>query len=237
MVAVECALTGEERVAVVPQIAAVDGETADHDAASPRSAGAAENAEDTVAVTTVAANGIRLISRVELTPGRYQLRLGIRDSNSGGLGTVTFDLEVPDFAAEGTTISGMAITSSDADQTPTATTDEELARALPGPVTTSRVFSSSATLALFVEIYDTQPTPTHRVDITTTLSAPDGVVEFRTTEDRSTEELGGARGGFGHRALIPLGDLAPGTYVLRTEARSRLSSETAAVREVRIRIE
>ena len=186
---------------------------------------------------TVAANGIRLISRVELTPGRYQLRLGVRDSNSGGLGTVTFDLEVPDFAAEGTTISGMAITSSDAVQTPTATTDEELARALPGPVTTSRVFSSSATLALFVEIYDTQPTPTHRVDITTTLSAPDGVVEFRTTEDRSTEELGGARGGFGHRALIPLGDLAPGTYVLRTEARSRLSSETAAVREVRIRIE
>ena len=92
-------------------------------------------------------------------------------------------------------------------------------------------------LALFVEVYDTQPTPTHRVDIMTTLRAPDGVIEFRTTEDRSTEELDGARGGWGHQALIPLGDLAPGTYVLRTEARSRLSSQAVAVREVQIQIQ
>ena len=185
----------------------------------------------------VAANGIRLISRVELPPGRYQLRVGLRQSNGGALGSVNYDLEVPDFAADQITMSGIALTSSEAAETPTAKPDEDLASALPGPVTTARSFSSDATLALFVEVYDTQPTPTHRIDITTTLRAPDGVVEFRTTEDRSTEELEGARGGFGHRALIPLGDLAPGSYVLRTEARSRLSSEVAAVREMQIQIQ
>ena len=185
----------------------------------------------------VAANGIRLFSRVELTPGHYQLRLGVRESTGGALGSLTYDLEVPDFTADPITMSGMAITSSDAGQTPTAKADAELSRALPGPATTARTFSSSATLALFVEVYDTQPTPTHRVDIMTTLRAPDGVIEFRTTEDRSTEELDGARGGWGHQALIPLGDLAPGTYVLRTEARSRLSSQAVAVREVQIQIQ
>lgn len=187
--------------------------------------------------TAIATNGIRLLSRVELAPGRYQLRLGLRESSTGALGSVTVDLEVPDFTADQISLSGMAITSTAAAQTPTATADEVLARALPGPATTARSFSSNATLALYVEVYDTRPTPTHRVDITTTLRAPDGVIEFRTTEDRSTEELEGARGGFGHQALIPLGDLAPGTYILRTEARSRLSSQDAAVREVQIRIE
>ena len=185
----------------------------------------------------VVASGVRLFSRVELAPGRYQLRLGVRESTTGALGSVNYDLEVPDFAADQISLSGMAITSSAADQTPTAKADEELARALPAPVTTARSFSSSDTITLYVEVYDTQPTPTHRVDITTTLRAPDGVVEFQTTEDRSTEELGGVHGGFGHQALIPLGDLAPGSYILRTEARSRLASQTAAAREIQIRIE
>jgi hypothetical protein len=50
----------------------------------------------------------------------------------------------------------------------------------------------------------------------------DGKVVFEHSDERSSEELQGAAGGFVHRVDLPVGQLAPGTYLLTMEARSRL---------------
>ena len=45
---------------------------------------------------------------------------------------------------------------------------------------------------------------------------------FQTREERDSSELKGSAGGYGFAARIPLKDMAPGLYVLRVEAQSRL---------------
>ena len=76
----------------------------------------------------------------------------------------------------------------------------------------------------------------HTLDITTTLTADEGRVVFKNAEERSTADLAGKRGGFGYGTTMSLKDYAPGLYVLKVEARSRLGSNATASREVQIAI-
>ncbi len=41
--------------------------------------------------------GVRLNSRTAMAPGRYQMRIGARNPNTGKAGTVFYDITVPDF--------------------------------------------------------------------------------------------------------------------------------------------
>lgn len=181
--------------------------------------------------------GFRMMSRIDLPPGRYQLRVAGRTANSGAAGVVHYDLEVPDFTDQSITMSGLVLASSLSGLVPTARADEELKAVLPGPPTIAREFPTIDTLALFTEIYDNEADKLHKVDIITTLRADDGRVVFKTEDERSSDEIKGRRGGYGCAAQIPLKDVAPGLYVLRVEARSRLSgSQQPQAREVQLRV-
>ena len=45
-----------------------------------------------------------------LPPGRYQLRAAAAEEGSGRTASVLYDLEVPDFYAQGLSMSGLALT-------------------------------------------------------------------------------------------------------------------------------
>lgn len=183
----------------------------------------------------VRAGGFRLLTRLDLPPGRYQLRVAARES--GGLvGSLPYDLVVPDFAKEPLSISGLALTSGASAMTPTARPDEQLKQVLQGPPSVVRDFVQGDTLALFAEIYDNEAGTPHRVDITTTVVGEDGRTAFKTEDVRSSDELKGARGGYGYTTQIPLRDIAPGRYLLRVEARSRLRSDAPVARETEMRV-
>jgi hypothetical protein len=182
----------------------------------------------------VLAGGFRMISRVELEPGRYQLRVAARESG-GRVGSVLYDLEVPDFWKDSFSISGLTLTSNAAGMAPTAQADAQLSQVLKTPPTVVRDFLTVETLSLFAEIYDNETKP-HGIDITTTLVGENGAAAFKTEDQRSSSELKGERGGFGYTADIPLKDVAEGQYVLRVEARSRLSDMPVAVRETEVRV-
>jgi VWFA-related protein len=181
--------------------------------------------------------GVRLTDRFDLRPGLYRLRVVAAGSAPGVVGSLTYDLEVPDFATERISMSGLVLTSSRAAEMPSASTDPEISAVLPGPPTTRRVFNADEELSIVAEIYDTQGATPHRVDIATTVQSDDGRVVFSETEERSSAELGGKTGGFGYVHRVPLKGLAPGLYVLKVEARSRLGVATEAAREVQFRIE
>ncbi len=178
--------------------------------------------------------GFRVQSRLEVPPGRYQLRVAVREGG-GKIGSVYYDLVVPDFAKEPLSMSGLVLSSALAGSVPTAGTIPEIKDILPGPPTAARAFSTRDQLAVLAEVYDNQGQAAHRVEIATSLRANDGRVAFSTSETRSSSELGGRTGGYGYTAVIPLGDLAPGLYVLRVEAKSTLEGQSAA-REVLVRI-
>ena len=180
-------------------------------------------------------SGFRVLTRMELPPGTYQLRVAAKASG-GGTGSVHYDLVVPDFLKDPLSVSGIMVASRTSAGVPTAGAIPDLGDALPAPPTTARTFSASDELAVLAEVYDNEGAQPHSVDITTTLKAEGRVQVFANSETRSSKELGGARGGYGYTTKIPLKDLAPGLYVLTIEARSTLGRTDTASRQVQIRI-
>ncbi len=181
--------------------------------------------------------GLRVVSQVDLPPGRYQLRVAVGE-DGGRAGSVLYDLDVPDFYRAPLTMSGVAITSASARLTPTVLPKNPLADFLPGPVITSREFVREDELALFAEFYENAPgAPPHRLDITTTVRDETGRIVTQNTDERSSTELQGAQGGYGYTARLPLRTLEPGVYVIRVEGRSRLENrENTVGRDVQIRV-
>jgi hypothetical protein len=179
--------------------------------------------------------GFRVLTRMELPPGTYQLRVAARN-RIGTTGSVHYDLVVPDFVKAPLDISGIVVASAASGGVPTAGSIPDLGDALPGPPTTARTFSASDELAVLAEVYDNQGAQPHSVDITATLKAEGRVQVFANAERRSSKELGGARGGYGYTTRIPLKDLAAGLYVLTIGARSTLGDTPPVARDVQIRV-
>jgi hypothetical protein len=174
---------------------------------------------------------------MDLPPGRYQLRFAARDSSGGNVGSVLYDLEVPDFIKSPFVMSGIVLTSTSGAAEPTARPDEQLRNVLPGPPIATRAFPQNDEVVLFTEVYDAAGDKPHKVDITTTVTSDTGQVLFKSDEERSSSDLGGKRGGYGYVTKIPMKDLPPGAYVLKVEAKSRLGAGPTAAREVRFTVE
>jgi len=100
----------------------------------------------------VKAMGIRWLSRVELAPGRYQLRVAGRASRTGVEGLVTCDLEVPKFEPERFGMSGVTITSLPAVLSVTQG-QSRLAPAIKAPTSAARTFVSGDQITVAVEVY------------------------------------------------------------------------------------
>ena len=102
----------------------------------------------------VRATGFRVIQSLDLQPGRYLLRVAVREGNTRKAGMVTYDLEVPEFTKAPLTMSGVALTSAMSGAAPTIRPKDPLEKLLPGPLTTYREFPQIDEIALFTEIYD-----------------------------------------------------------------------------------
>lgn len=184
-----------------------------------------------------AQTGVRVSTRLQLPPGRYQLRVAARESGTGRVGSVNYDLDVPDFTQDPIALSGVAISAASGLRMSTAKPDEELQGALPGPPVAVRTFPRGDELAVFAEVYDNDLKAPHVVDITTTVVSEDGRNVFKSAEQRASSELQGKPGGYGHQARISLKDFAPGTYVLTVEAKSRAGNKPPVGRTVQFKVQ
>jgi len=180
--------------------------------------------------------GLRVLNRVDLPPGRYQLRVGAHDSAGGNVGSVLYDLDVPDFQKAPFSISGVVLTSASAAGLPTAKPDEQLKAVLPAPPVAVRTFPANDEIRLFAEVYDNGGATPHKVDITATVTTDEGKVMFKNEETRDSSDLGGKSGGYGYTTSIPMKDLPPAKYVLKVSAKTRLGNTPAAEREVRFEV-
>lgn len=182
----------------------------------------------------------RIVRRIEVPPGKYQLRIGARESGAGHMGTVVTELDAPDFGKAPTSMSGLVIASASGSRIPTANPDKnpatEFKDVLPAPPSASREFPRGDTLSVFAEVYDNAGRTPHTVDITATILADDGKVVTTKADARKSDELQGASGGYGYTTEFPLASLAPGRYVLRLTAKSRLDKGEGVTREVEFRV-
>jgi VWFA-related protein len=183
----------------------------------------------------VNASGLRINQRMSLPPGRYQVRVGGRETPGGRVGTVFYDLEVPDFRKGPLTMSGLLLTAAASDQTLTAQADPSpTAAALPRPATSRRTFRPGDTISLFAELYDNLPERQARqVEAAVTLQSEAGREVFASRETIPNGPGAGAPGGkpwsaYGLLKDVPLAGIAPGRYLLRVEARVRGNQDIAA---------
>jgi VWFA-related protein len=174
-------------------------------------------------------SGVRLLSRLNVPPGRYQIRVGVHEAGGGKLATVPYDLEVPEYSKQPFAMSGILLTSTGADAFATANPDQELQAILPAPPSVERSFHRNETLTSFVEVYDNSSRAAREIAMTMTVrDARDGRVAFEARDRRAVRPTEKVRG-HGFTAQIPLQTLPPGMYRLRVEA---ASSEHAASRSV-----
>ena len=186
-------------------------------------------------VQRLRAGGFRILNSIDLPPGRYQLRVAARESNTKRAGSVVYDLDVPDFTKDKLALSGLALTSATSGLVPTARPKDPLAKMLPGPMTTWRDFVQDDEIAIFAELYDNIK-QAHKVDIETSLRSEGGQAVFETREERDSSELAGGPGGYGFTARVPLKEVPPGLYVLRVTGKARIGDQEQVTRETVVRV-
>jgi hypothetical protein len=187
----------------------------------------------------VKGGGLRINERMTLEPGRYQIRVGVRDALAQ-VGTVFYDLVVPDYRKDEIMMSGLLLTAASAQSAMTAQPDKMAPQILPGPVTSRRTFARNDVVTVFAEIYDNisraegrrQP---REIDTAVSLisetgqevfSAKDTVANPSTSLGAGPSTSGGARAAtywsaWGLARDIPLKEVAAGRYLLKVEARLR----------------
>ena len=183
----------------------------------------------------VKATGFRVIQSLDLAPGRYLLRVGVKEANTRTAGMVTYDLEVPEFTKAPLTMSDIALTSAMSGAAPTIRPKDPLEKLLPGPLTTYREFPAIDEVALFTEVYDNIKLA-HKTEIVATVKAEGGQAVWESREEHDSSELAGSAGGYGFQARVPLNKLAPGLYVLRVEATARVGDRATVSKEIVFRV-
>jgi VWFA-related protein len=176
-------------------------------------------------------SGLRLLKRLSLPAGSYELRVAAHDS-AGGAGSVHYHLEVPDFVRTPLVLSGVVLTSALGAFTPTPYPDEGLRAALPAPPVALRQFPQNDTIVVYCEAYDNDPSTPHSVDLTIAATGDDGRVRFKTAEIHDVSELHGKPGRYGFAVRVPMRDLPVGSYVLRVGAQSTVDRQPPAIQQI-----
>ena len=168
----------------------------------------------------VSATGVRLLSRLDVPTGRYQIRVGAFETGGGAIAAVPYDVDIPDYAKAPFELSGVVVTSSTADSLATANSDPQLKDVLPSPPSVTRSFRSNDTLTTFAEVYDNSSPTAHAINVVTSVQdARDGRDVF-SASDRRVIEASKRTATHGFRTEIPLKGLTAGMYVLRVDAAS-----------------
>jgi VWFA-related protein len=179
--------------------------------------------------------GVRVLTEMSLPPGRYQLRVA-GGPTVGSAGSVTYDLDIPSFTKEPLVMSGVALTSSAAEETVTVwpSAARPLDKQLPSPITAAREFWPEEVVTLYAEVYENGRQQAHTIDFTVDLRSSTGRTLSTFTAQRPSAS--GSAGSYAFTAPITLEGLAPGSYVLHVAATSSAGSRATVTKDIPIRV-
>jgi VWFA-related protein len=164
--------------------------------------------------TTFTAGSTRyeVLSRIDLAPGRYELRVAA-DSTSGRRGSVFTFLDVPKFDQDALTVTGVAI-----NRVPALPSAPQglLADLMPFAPTAARVFAQTDRISAFVRVQQggNHPEP---VTLVTRVLSRDGTAMLNDTQAMGTERFSDG-GHADYRFDLSVARLVPGEYLLTIQA-------------------
>lgn len=167
-----------------------------------------------------------LLSRLDLKPGRYQLRVALNVSSLTTSGSLYYDVDVPDFQKAPVSFSGMVLA---ARPSPPVTPKDGLPGVLPVTPTTRRSFSASDRVVAFTRVYQGGKDALAAVPLRIQLRNQDDFLIMNRQESLPAETFSKERSADVNIA-VPLERLAPGAYLLTLES---TLGKTTVKREVR----
>jgi hypothetical protein len=166
---------------------------------------------------TVREYGLRVGQRISVTPGHHRLLVGLRETNAGLIGTLPFELDVPDFSRSTPSMSSVVLASAEGARVPTTHADLTLKGMLPVPQTSRRTFAHEDSLAVFAEVYG-PPSQLANLALSATVEQEGGV---RVADVSPTPHDDGHDERLSYTGRIDLRALAPGRYLLIVRAAGR----------------
>ena len=169
-------------------------------------------------------DGLHVLTKTDLQPGRYQLRVAVGSQQRGG--SVLLDLDVPDFSKKELTVSGLVFRNrEDPDGVflPPGDPLEQFGRR--GP-TTARVFRNADMVTVYAEAYEAAGGRPHDIAVNATLRSETGQVIPVASATRSSEDVKKAGDVLRVELQLPLSELQPGRYVFSLEAKSTAGGDT-----------
>jgi VWFA-related protein len=171
---------------------------------------------------------LEMMSRVDLAPGRYQLRLAAHSEFAGKTGSVFADVEVPDFARAPVSLSGVLF---EASSVPHVVSKDALATLVPIVPTALREFDRRDHVTAFVRAYQGGSGPLS--PLTLSIRIVDEHNAVRVDRQDTLNTFTPTTRDADDRITLPLDQLAPGAYLLTIQA--ALGTTTTA-REVRFTV-
>lgn len=167
-----------------------------------------------------------VLSRIDLKPGRYNLRIAAHNPAIEKSGSVFFDLDVPDFRKEGLWMSGVALTSR---YGLAAAPPGALADLIPVVPTTVREFMADDEIAAFFQVVQGGRRPVTPVRLALRIIDAADTVVHQANDTLEAAMFSAARLAE-YQFQLPLDRLAPGSYLLRIEV---AAGERIAGRDIR----
>jgi VWFA-related protein len=149
-------------------------------------------------------------TRLDLRPGRYQLRIGVKSAAAGRSGSVYREVDVPDFSKAPLSMSAIVIGGDGAARPVPIAGRRAIEELVPFTPSLGRELHAGDRLEAFVRLHTASRADKPVVVTSSLTDITTGQISWTTTD-----RLAASRAGAAHRVSIPLDALAAGTYRLR----------------------
>ena len=154
-----------------------------------------------------------VLTRIDLPPGRYQLRVAAHSRALDRTGSVYFDVTVPDFRREPLALSGIVLS---ATPSLTASPADALSTMVPVPPTSQRTFWSRQNVMAFLEVYHRDRPPASPLPVAVSITNDANQRVFSVNESLAADRFN-ANFAAPFQFELPIDRLAPGRYLLTIE--------------------
>ena len=171
-------------------------------------------------------DGVQVLTKTSLQPGRYQLRIATGTPQRGG--SVVYDLEVPDYTKKTLAMSGLVLRGPNEPEAMFLPAGDPLQTLSTRAPTTVRAFRAADPVSIFAEIYDNTGAKPHSLDLKAEIRSESGELTPVAVITRSSDELKTTEGALRLDTQLPLAKLAAGRYVLSLDVKSSAGGDSVS---------
>jgi hypothetical protein len=155
------------------------------------------------------------VTPMTLKPGRYSIRAGAYRHSDHASGSVFGDVDVPDFATDPLSLSGVMVSTTP----PTASSPADALQGIVDVVpTTARAFDRSRRVSVFTRVYQATKRTPSAVPLTVRVVDAHDAVVFDKTETFPSDRFDPSTHAMNYSLELPVASLKDGEYLLTVSA-------------------